>query len=32
MQRNYGQAKSILVWNNATAPHSNGITSPEFEV
>lgn len=27
----YGQAATLKIWDNATAPHSNGITSPETE-
>lgn len=26
-----GQALSVKIWDNATAPHSNGITTPERE-
>lgn len=29
--KNYGQAATIRLWDNATAPHSNGITTPERE-
>ena len=29
--RDYGQAATIRIWDNATAPHSNGITTPEVE-
>ena len=29
--QNYGQAATIKIWDNATAPHSNGITTPETE-
>lgn len=27
----YGQAATIRIWDNASAPHSNGITTPEAE-
>lgn len=27
----YGQAATVRIWDNATAPHSNGITAPEEE-
>lgn len=27
--QDYGQAATIRLWDNASAPHSNGITSPE---
>ena len=29
--QNYGQDATIRIWDNATAPHSNGITTPEVE-
>ena len=29
--QDYGQAATVRIWDNATAPHSNGITSPEQE-
>ena len=29
--KDYGQAATIKIWDNATAPHSNGITTPETE-
>lgn len=29
--QDYGQAATIRLWDNATAPHSNGITGPEEE-
>ena len=29
--REYGQAATIRIWDNASAPHSNGITTPEEE-
>ncbi len=29
--QNYGQDQTLRIWNNTTAPHSNGITTPEFE-
>ncbi len=25
----YGQTRTVTIWNNATAPHSNGIVGPE---
>ena len=25
----YGQARTVTIWDNATAPHDNGITTPE---
>ena len=31
MAKNYGQTATIKIWDNRTAPHSNGITSPEAE-
>ncbi len=27
--RDYGQALAVAIWDNATAPHSNGIATPE---
>ena len=30
-QPDYGQAATVRIWDNATAPHSNGITAPEEE-
>lgn len=30
--RDYGQAFTVKIWDNATAPHSNGITAPETEI
>lgn len=27
--QDYGQALTIRIWDNSTAPHSNGITTPE---
>lgn len=30
--QDYGQAATIRIWDNATAPHSNDITTPEVEV
>lgn len=30
-QPDYGQAATIKLWDNATAPHSNGITTPQTE-
>lgn len=27
--QNYGQAHTLKIWDNASAPHSNGITTPE---
>lgn len=30
-QRDYGQAATLKIWDNASAPHSNGITTPETE-
>lgn len=29
--QDYGQAATVRIWDNATAPHSNGITTPEEE-
>lgn len=29
--KDYGQAATVRIWDNATAPHSNGITTPETE-
>ena len=29
MAREYGQAATIRLWDNASAPHSNGIATPE---
>ena len=29
--QDYGQAETIRIWDNASAPHSNGITTPEEE-
>lgn len=29
--RDYGQAATIRLWDNASAPHSNGITTPATE-
>ena len=29
--RDYGQAATVRIWDNRTAPHSNGITTPETE-
>ena len=29
--QDYGQAATIKIWDNATAPHSNGVTTPETE-
>lgn len=29
--RDYGQDLTLKIWDNATAPHSNGITTPETE-
>lgn len=29
MAQDYGQDRTIKIWDNATAPHSNGITAPE---
>lgn len=31
-EHNYGQARTLKIWDNTTAPHSNGITAPECEV
>ena len=30
--RAYGQAAAVRIWDNATAPHSNGIAGPEQEL
>ena len=27
----YGQNRTVKIWDNASAPHSNGITSAEVE-
>lgn len=27
--RDYGQAATVRIWDNRTAPHSNGITTPK---
>ena len=27
--QDYGQAATLKIWDNTTAPHSNGITTPE---
>lgn len=29
--QDYGQAATIRIWDNATAPHNNGITAPQTE-
>lgn len=29
--QDYGQAATVRIWNNASAPHSNGLTVPEEE-
>ena len=29
--KNYGQAVTVRIWDNASAPHSNGIDTPEQE-
>ena len=29
--KDYGQALTVRIWNNASAPHSNGIDTPEQE-
>lgn len=29
--QDYGQTETIRIWDNASAPHSNGITTPEEE-
>lgn len=29
--QDYGQAATLRIWDNASAPHSNGITTPETE-
>lgn len=29
--QDYGQARTLKIWDNATAPHSNGISTPETE-
>ena len=29
--KDYGQAVTVRIWDNASAPHSNGITTPETE-
>lgn len=29
--QDYGQTKTLKIWDNATAPHSNGIATPERE-
>ena len=29
--KDYGQAATIRIWDNASAPHSNGIDTPEQE-
>lgn len=29
--QDYGQTATIRIWDNTSAPHSNGITSPEVE-
>lgn len=29
--QDYGQAATVRIWDNASAPHSNGITTPEEE-
>lgn len=29
--QDYGQAKTLKIWDNATAPHGNGIATPERE-
>ena len=29
--QDYGQAATLKIWDNTTAPHSNGITTPETE-
>ncbi len=29
--RDYGQAFTVAIWDNTTAPHSNGLTTPETE-
>lgn len=31
-ERNYGQAQTLKIWDNTTAPHSNGITAPEQDI
>ncbi len=30
--QDYGQARTLKIWDNATAPHSNGITTPKTGV
>lgn len=29
--QDYGQSATLKIWDNATAPHSNGITTPQTE-
>ncbi|WP_295936323.1 alpha/beta hydrolase [uncultured Alistipes sp.] len=29
--QDYGQARTLKIWDNASAPHSNGIATPERE-
>ena len=29
--QDYGQAATVRIWDNASAPHSNGLTGPEEE-
>lgn len=29
--KDYGQAATVKIWDNTTAPHSNGISTPEQE-
>ena len=29
--QDYGQSATLKIWDNTTAPHSNGITTPETE-
>lgn len=29
--QDYGQTATLKIWDNTTAPHSNGITTPETE-
>ena len=29
--QDYGQAATLKIWDNTTAPHSNGIATPERE-
>lgn len=29
--QDYGQARTLKIWDNKTAPHGNGIATPERE-